>query len=182
MSVNAFRADDLEILIGAEQIAQRVQELARQISEDYAGRNPHLIGVLKGAWIFLADLVRHLQVEVTVDFLGIASYSGTTASGEVRISKDLDTSIEGRHVLVVEDILDTGQTFHYLRGVLQAHRPKSLKLVALLDKVSRRIMPVHADYRGFEIPDVFVVGYGLDYGQRYRQLRDVRVLPSVFPG
>jgi hypoxanthine phosphoribosyltransferase len=117
---------------------------------------------------------------VTVDFMGIASYGASaTSSGEVKITKDLDVRIEGRDVLIVEDILDTGRTFHYLQGLLSAHKPKSLKLVTLLDKPSRRVVPVRADYVGFAIPDLFVVGYGLDYAQKYRQLREVRVLPSL---
>jgi hypoxanthine phosphoribosyltransferase len=169
--------NDLEVLLSAGQIASRVKELAAQISADYRGRPLHLIGMLKGAWVFLADLVRYLDLEVTVDFLGFASYGGASASaGAVRITKDLDQSIEGLDVLVVEDILDTGHTFEYLRGVLEAHKPKSLKVLTLLDKPSRRVRPVQADYVGFTIPDVFVVGYGLDYSQKYRNLPDVRVL------
>ena len=172
--------ETLDVLLDAEKIAARVRELGAQISADYRGRVPHLVGILKGAWVFLADLIRHLDLEVTVDFMGIESYGmGTSSSGEVKITKDLDTSIEDRDVLVVEDILDTGRTFHFLQGVLLAHKPKSLKLVALLDKTSRRIIPVRPDYVGFEIPDLFIVGYGLDYAQKYRQLRDVRVLRSV---
>jgi hypoxanthine phosphoribosyltransferase len=171
---------DLQILLDAGKIQARVAELAQQISHDYRGRNPHLVGVLKGAWMFMADLIRQLSIEVTVDFLGIQSYGSSTLSlGEVKITKDLDVSIAGRDVLVVEDILDSGRTFHYLQGVLAAHQPASLKLVALLDKVSRRIVPVRADYVGFEIPDVFVVGYGLDYDQKYRWFPELRVLPSV---
>jgi len=170
----------LEILLDAQTIARRVRELAERISTDYRGRPLHLVGVLKGAWVFLADLIRCLDLDVTVDFLGIASYGDASrSSGEVRITKDLDHSIEGLDVLIVEDILDTGYTFEYLQGVLAAHRPKSLKAVALLDKASRRIPPVHADYVGFTIPDAFVVGYGLDYAQRYRNLPDVRILRSA---
>ena len=168
---------DLEVLIEADRIASRVRELGEQISNDYRGRTPHLVGVLMGAWVFMADLIRNLSVEATVDFLGIQSYlAGTTSSGEVRITKDLDTSIAGRDVLVVEDILDTGRTYLYLRGVLSAHHPNSVELVALLDKTGRRVVPVAADYVGFPIPDVFVVGYGLDYNQQFRRLPDVRYL------
>jgi len=135
-----------------------------------------LIGILKGAWVFLADLIRHLDLDITVDFLSIASYGDySRSSGVVRVTKDLDESIEGLDVLVVEDILDTGHTFEYLRGVLEAHKPGSLKVVTLLDKPSRRVRPVHADYVGFTIPEVFVVGYGLDHGQQYRHLPDVRI-------
>lgn len=169
--------EKLELLLDAAKIQARVRELAAQISADYRGRRVHLIGVLKGSWIFLADLIRHLDFEVTLDFLGIASYGNAQSStGEVRITKDLDTSIEGLDVLVVEDILDTGQTFEFLQGVLSAHRPKSLRMATLLDKASRRIRPVHADYVGFTIPDLFVVGYGLDFAQQYRELPDIRVL------
>jgi len=166
-----------ETLLDAAKIAQRVRELGTQISNDYRGRRLHMIGILKGAWVFMADLIRYIDVEVTVDFLGIASYgSGSTTSGQVKITKDLDRSIEGLDVLAVEDILDTGLTFTYLQEMLTARKPKTLKLVALLDKASRRRLPVHADYVGFTIPDLFVVGYGLDYAQRYRELAEIRVL------
>jgi hypoxanthine phosphoribosyltransferase len=168
---------NLEVLLNSRQIAARIRELGVEISRDYQGRTPHLICVLKGAWIFLADLIRNLSIEATVDFLGIQSYvAGTSSSGEVKITKDLDVSIAGRDVLVVEDILDTGRTFLYLQGMLRAHQPKSLKLVTLLDKTSRRAVGVKADYVGFQIPDVFVVGYGLDYDQQFRRLPEVRCL------
>ena len=175
-------ARDLEILLDANRIAARVRELGAQISGDYRGLTPHLVGILKGAWVFMADLIRQLSVDVSVDFLGIQSYGwDRDPSGEVKITKDLDESIAGRHVLVVEDILDTGRTYHFLEGVLAAHQPASLKLVTLLDKSSRRVIPVRADYVGFEIPNVFVVGYGLDYGQMYRRLPDVCILPGAPP-
>jgi hypoxanthine phosphoribosyltransferase len=174
---NGPSESSLEILLNTSQIEARIRELGEQISSDYRGATPHLVGVLMGAWIFMADLIRNLSLEATVDFLGIQSYlSGTTSSGEVRITKDLDVSIAGRDVLVVEDILDTGRTYHYLQGVLSAHQPHSLKLVTLLDKSSRRAVPVTADYVGFQIPDVFVVGYGLDYNQKFRRLPEVRYL------
>ena len=170
----------VEILLSQDQIHRRVHELGIAIAKDYRGRKPHLVGVLKGAWVFMADLIRQLDFEVTVDFLGITSYgAGVQSSGEVKITKDLDVSIEGREVLIVEDILDTGRTYKFLQEVLSVHKPRSLKLVALLDKVSRRVVPVYADYVGFEIPDVFVVGYGLDFNQQYRQLPDIRVLRSL---
>jgi hypoxanthine phosphoribosyltransferase len=172
-------SQDLEILLDAGKIAARVRELGELISADYRGRTPHLVGVLKGAWVFLADLIRHLSIEVTVDFLGIQSYGpGISPSGEVKITKDLDVSIAGRHVLVVEDILDTGRTYHYLAEALSAHQPSSLKVVTLLNKAARRVAPVQANYVGFEIPNVFVVGYGLDCDQKYRGLPDVRILPT----
>jgi hypoxanthine phosphoribosyltransferase len=170
---------DLPILLDEIKIEARIRELAAEISRDYQGTTVHLVGVLKGAWVFMADLIRHISIPCTVDFLSIQSYGADSiSSGEVKITKDLDVSIEGRDVLIVEDILDTGRTFTYLQDVLGAHGPRSLKLVALLNKRSRRAVPVEPDYVGFDIPDVFVVGYGLDYDQKYRHLRDVRYLPS----
>jgi hypoxanthine phosphoribosyltransferase len=169
---------DLPILLDAAKINARIAELAAAISADYQGKAPHLVGVLKGAWMFMADLIRKISIPCTVDFLSIQSYgSGTAPSGEVKITKDLDVSIKGRDVLVVEDILDTGRTFSYLQEVLGAHEPASLRLVALLDKQSRRVIPVEADYVGFPIPDLFVVGYGLDLDQKYRHLADIRYFP-----
>jgi hypoxanthine phosphoribosyltransferase len=177
---DASSESNLEVLLNSSQIAARIRELGEEISSDYHGRTPHLVGVLKGAWIFMADLIRNLSIEATVDFLGIQSYvAGTMSSGEVKITKDLDVSIAGRDVLVIEDILDTGRTYLYLRGLLSAHQPRSLKLVTLLDKSSRRAVAVKADYVGFQIPDVFVVGYGLDYHQQFRRLPDVRCLRQV---
>jgi hypoxanthine phosphoribosyltransferase len=176
---NASSESSLEVLLDTSRIARRVRELGAEISRDYHGRTPHLVGVLKGAWIFMADLIRNLSIEATVDFLGIQSYvAGTTSSGEVKITKDLDASIAGRDVLVVEDILDTGRTYFYLQGVLSTHQPKTLKLATLLDKTSRRVVPVKADYVGFQIPNVFVVGYGLDYNQQFRRLPEVWFLRS----
>ena len=167
-----------EILISSDRLSSRIQELGAEISRDYRGRPLRLIGVLKGAWIFLADLIRAIDLEeVTVDFLGVATYGNAKqTSGEVRFTKDLDQSIEGIEVLLVEDILDTGLTFDFILSVLRNRRPKSLRAVTLLDKASRRIRPVHADYVGFTIPDKFVVGYGLDFAQNYRQLPYIGVL------
>jgi hypoxanthine phosphoribosyltransferase len=171
---------ELPVLLDAAKIAARVRELAAEISRDYQGRTPHLVGVLKGSWVFMADLIRNLSIPCKVDFLGIASYgAGTISSGEVKITKDLDLSIEGCDVLIIEDILDTGRTFQYLQELLGAHAPRSLKLVTLLDKRSRRVVPVRPDYVGFEIPDVFVVGYGLDFDQQFRHLPDVRYIPQL---
>jgi hypoxanthine phosphoribosyltransferase len=175
--MNEGPSDNLQVLIGADKIHERVRELASQISTDYRGRSLRLIGILKGSWIFLADLIRQLDLDVSVSFLGVASYGRSTkTSGEVKITLDLDDSIEGLDVLVVEDILDTGETFRYLQGVLTGHQPRSLKSVVLLDKPARRTQHVKADYVGFTIPDVFVVGYGLDFSQQYRNLPDVCVL------
>jgi hypoxanthine phosphoribosyltransferase len=176
---SATPGSELQVLYDAETIARRVRELAARISADYRGRPLRVIGILKGAWVFLADLVRQLDLEVTVDFLSFASYGDNAhPSGAVKITKDLDQSVEGLDVLIVEDILDTGQTFEYLRGVLEAHKPRSLKVVTLLDKPSRRLRAVQADYVGFTIPDVFVVGYGLDHAQKYRHLPDLRVVST----
>ena len=169
----------LKILIRRSAIEKRVREVAQKITKDYAGQRVHLIGVLKGACIFLSDLVREIGLETSIDFIAVSSYGkGKESSGQVRVLKDLDSSIEGLNVILVEDILDTGRTYSYLQEVLKAHDPASLKLATLLDKHSRRILPVEADYVGFAIPDVFVVGYGLDYDQKYRNIADVRFIPS----
>ncbi len=165
------------ILIDAATIQSRVRELGAQITRDYRGKTPHLIGILKGACIFHADLVRAIDLGVSIDFIAVGSYGASTiSSGEVRILKDLDESVEGRDVLLVEDILDSGLTLHYLLSNLASREPKSLKVVALLNKPSRRKIEVPVDYVGFEIPDDFVVGYGLDFNQRYRNLPDIRTL------
>ena len=158
-------------------VQKRVREMGHQITKDFKGQRVHLIGVLKGAAIFLSDLIRQIRVEVSLDFIAVSSYTdGSQASGQVRLIKDLDTSIEGLNVIVVEDILDTGLTLGYLLRVLQQRKPKSLRIAALLDKPERRIKDVKADYVGFRIPNEFVVGYGLDYAERYRNLKDVCVL------
>jgi hypoxanthine phosphoribosyltransferase len=166
-----------EILLDSETIQKRVHELGAQITRDYRGKTPHLVGILKGACIFHADLVRAIDLGVSFDFIAVGSYGDSTkSSGEVRLLKDLDESLEGRDVLLVEDILDTGLTLHYLLQNLDSRGPKSLKVVALLNKPSRHRIQVPVDYVGFDIPDRFVVGYGLDFNQRYRNLADIRVL------
>jgi hypoxanthine phosphoribosyltransferase len=171
--------EPLRILLRRSAIERRVGQMGRQISRDFAGRRVHLIGVLKGASIFLADLIRHVRLEASLDFISVSSYAhGTRSSGQVRLTKDLDTSIEGLNVILVEDILDTGLTVHYLRRVLRQRRPRVLRIAALLDKRARRVRNVKADYVGFRIPNEFVVGYGLDYAGLYRNLRDVCVLSS----
>ncbi len=160
-----------EVLFSAEQIAGRIRELGESISRDYAGRDLVLAGVLRGAAFFLVDLARALSIPVTVDFLAITGYGpGSKASGVVRIVKDLEEEIAGRDVLVVEDIVDTGLTLGYLLRILRARGPASLKVCTLLDRAVRRIVDPPIVYRGFEVPDTFVVGYGLDYQQRYRNL------------
>ncbi len=165
------------VLLDAGTIQKKVRELGAKITKDYRGKTPHLIGILKGASIFHADLVRSIDLGVSFDFIAVGSYGGSTkSSGEVRILKDLDESVEGRDVLLVEDILDTGLTLHYLLQNLESRGPKSLKVVTLLNKPSRREIEVKADYVGFDIPDHFVVGYGLDFNQRYRNLPDICIL------
>ena len=167
--------EHLRILLRSSAVQKRVREMGLQISKDFKGQRVHLIGVLKGAAIFLSDLIRQIRVDVSLDFMAVSSYGkGSRTSGQVRLIKDLDTSIEGLNVIVVEDILDTGLTLGYLLRVLQQRKPKSLRIAALLDKPERRIKKdVKADYVGFQIPNEFVVGYGLDYAERYRNLRGV---------
>jgi hypoxanthine phosphoribosyltransferase len=167
----------LRVLISAERIQARIRELGEQISRDYPDGNLHLVCILKGACFFLTDLARAMKRDVFVDFMGISTYGkGKTSSGEVKVTKDLDISLEGSHVLVVEDIIDSGVTLSYLMNVLGQRKPKSLRIVTLLDKPERRLRPVEVAYRGFEIPDEFVVGYGLDYAERYRNLDDICVM------
>lgn len=175
--------DDVdEILIPESALQSRVRELGHAISSDYEGKEPLLVGILTGAFLFLADLLRHVTIPCQVDFMATSSYGvGTESSGIVRILKDLDQTIEGRHVLIVDDIIDTGLTMDYLLETLKARYPASLRVCALLDKVPRRRREVRIDYRGFEIPDKFVVGYGLDFAGRYRNVPFVCVLkPQVY--
>ncbi len=169
--------NELRLLIGAEQIRARVAEMGRQIQADYAGRPLRLIAILKGACFFLSDLARAIGSDVSIDFMGIASYGRSkSSSGEVKVTKDLDNEIAGLDVLIVEDIVDTGITLTYLYHVLQQRKPRSLRIATLLDKPSRRLKPVDVAYIGFQIPDEFVVGYGLDYAEKYRNLSDICVL------
>jgi hypoxanthine phosphoribosyltransferase len=165
-----------DLLYSAEAIAQRVAELGAQISADYGDRPLVLIGVLKGSFMFMADLIRHIHCPVRIEFIGTKSYAGTSSSGEVQLTKDLDKPIEGEDVLLVEDIVDTGLTLNYLRQMLAQRGPASLRIVAFLDKPARRRIEVRANYVGFLIEDRFVVGYGLDFEQKYRNLQDVCVL------
>lgn len=168
---------NLKVLLSRDQIQKRVTEIGSSISTDFHGQPVVLIGVLKGATIFLSDLARNIALDATFDFISVSSYgSEKQSSGEVRLNKDVDNSMEGKNVILVEDILDTGLTMSYLLKMLAAHRPRALKVAALLDKTSRRILPIHADYVGFEIPDQFVVGYGMDAGERYRNLPDICIV------
>jgi len=169
---------ELKVLISREQIAGRVAELGRQITTDFAGESVVLVGVLKGAAIFLSDLSRQIHLDSTFDFISVSSYGNAKQnSGEVKLMKDVDQSMEGRNLILVEDILDTGLTMSYLKKMMLAHHPKAFKIAALLDKKCRRQQPIYADYAGFEIPDEFVVGYGMDFDERYRNLPDICVVP-----
>ena len=177
--------NELRILLSRQQIAERVAEMGATITRDFAGEAIIFVGVLKGAAIFLSDLARQVHLDATFDFIGVSSYGnrsdrpeGWDSSGEVRLTKDVDQKMAGRNVLLVEDILDTGLTITYLKRMLMAHQPKTLRIAALLDKPSRRKLPIEADYLGFTIPDEFVVGYGLDYAEQYRNLPDICVLPA----
>lgn len=165
------------VLLDSSTIQKRVRELGVQITSDYQGKSPLLVGILKGAGIFHSDLVRSIELDLSYDFMAVGSYgNSTTSSGEVRILKDLDQSLEGKDVMLVEDIVDTGLTLQYLVKTVKARQPNSLKIVALLNKPSRREIAVEPDYIGFNIADVFVVGYGLDYDQHYRNLPDIRLI------
>jgi len=179
---------DLKVLIPRQDVAKRVSELGAQISRDYAGQSVNLVGVLKGAAIFLADLARQIELDATFDFIGVSSYgnrpsptqelkTGWDSTGEVRLTKDVDQSLKEKNIILVEDILDTGLTMTYLKKLLMARQPRSLKVAALLDKPSRRKLPLEGDYVGFKIPDEFVVGYGLDYAEKFRNLADICVIP-----
>src|SRR6202790_458040 len=174
--------DITEILISEAEILNKVAELGKQITEDYRGKYLLLLGTLKGAVPFIADLARAIELPLEIDYMAISSYGNTTeSSGIVRILKDLEGPVQHKHVLIVEDIVDSGQTLHYLMDVLRQRRPMSLRVCTLLDKGRERVKPVELDYTGFQIPDRFVVGYGQDYAQRYRNLPYIGILkPSVY--
>lgn len=170
-------AEQIKVLLSEEEVDRRIQEMGEQISRDYAGKQVHLVCVLKGGSFFLCELAKRITVPVSLDFMSVSSYGGATkSSGVVRIVKDLDEPLKDKDVLVVEDIVDSGRTLSYLMEMLQKRGPASLKLCTLLDKPDRRVVDVKVDYTGFEIPDQFVVGYGLDYDQKYRNLPYIGVV------
>lgn len=176
--------DIQEVLYSEEEIQRKVKELAEIVSREYEGRNPLVICVLKGAFIFMADLTKNITIPMELDFMAVSSYGkATRSSGEVRIVKDLDQSVEGRDILIVEDIIDSGLTLSYLIDVLERRNALSVRVVALFDKPGRRTSEINADYTGFVIPDAFVVGYGLDYAEKYRNLPFIGILkPEVYAG
>jgi len=182
MSQNAttpseFSNPNLEVVISAKEIQQRVSEIGARITHDYAGRRPHLVCVLKGAAIFLSDLMRSIDLSLSVDYIAVSSYGkGTSTSGEVKVLKDLDGPLEGRDIIIVEDILDTGLTLSYLLASFRTRGASSIRIATLLNKPERRRVEVQADYVGFDIPDFFAVGYGLDYDERYRNLPYIGLL------
>lgn len=170
-------SDKIKVLLPEEEVVERIRQIGKQITEDYEGEEIFLICTLKGASFFACELAKRINLPLTLDFIAVASYgSSTRSSGEVRMIKDLDESIEGKNVIVVEDIVDTGRTLSYLLEMMKKRNPKSLKLCSLLDKPERRVVEVAVDYKGFEVPDLFVVGYGLDYAQKYRNLPYIGVL------
>lgn len=173
-------AESIRVLVPEEEVDARIRELGEKISKDYEGKQIHLICVLKGGVFFMCELAKRITVPVSMDFMCVGSYGdGTKSNGVVRIAKDLDESIEGKDVLIVEDIIDSGNTLYYLMDVLQRRKPASLRLCTLLDKPDRRVKDVKVDYTGFDIPDEFVVGYGLDYAQKYRNLPYIGVVEGV---
>ncbi len=175
--------ETMDVLYSTAQIAERVKSIGAAISKEYDGQAIVLIGVLKGAAIFLADLARAITVDNTFDFVAVSSYGrARVSSGAVKLIKDIDNPIEGKHVILVEDILDTGLTLSYLRGLMLQHKPASLKIATCLDKPERRLVPIEADYVCFSIPNRFVIGYGMDYAERYRGVEDIRIFPDTPPG
>ncbi len=169
----------MPVLLSKQQIAERVAEIGAQITRDYDGQSVVLIGVLKGAAIFLSDLARSIKIDATFDFVAVSSYGrARVSSGAVKLIKDIDNPIEGKHVILVEDILDTGLTMSYLRGLMLQHKPASLKIATCLDKPERRLVPIEADYVAFKIPNHFVIGYGMDFAEVYRNVEDIRLFPE----
>ena len=176
-----MRNDIERILISEEELREKVSEMGKKISRDFEGKDPILVGVLKGCFIFMADLMRYVDISCSMDFMSVSSYSGTSSTGAVKINKDLGEDIEGRHLIIVEDILDSGVTLSYLKQYLMVRKPASITIATLMDKPARRKADIYADYSCFEIPDAFVVGYGLDYNERYRNLPYIGVLkPEIY--
>ena len=178
----SMRDDILKVLFTEEQLKEKCAEMGAQITKDYQGKNMVLVTVLKGAVVYMADLMRHIDLECAIDFMVVSSYgSGTKSTGVVKIVKDLDEDLSGKDILIVEDILDTGMTLNYLKGLLSSRNPASIRIATLLDKPERRAVELQADYVGYQVPDEFVVGYGLDYDEKYRNLPFVGVLkPEVY--
>lgn len=174
--------NDIErVLISEEELQAKVKEMGAKISEDFRGKDPLFVGVLKGCFIFMSDLLRYVDIKCTMDFMAVSSYQGTSSTGAVKIAKDLSQDIEGRHIIIVEDILDSGVTLSYLKKYLEVRKPASISIATLLDKPARRKADVYADYSCFEVPDAFVVGYGLDYNEVYRNLPYIGVLkPEMY--
>ncbi|MBQ7895307.1 MAG: hypoxanthine phosphoribosyltransferase [Oscillospiraceae bacterium] len=176
-----MKRDIQEVLISEEELDAAVAKVGKKISEDFCGKDPIFVGVLKGCFMFMADLMRYVTINCSMDFMSVSSYSGTSSTGAVRINKDLNENIEGRHIIIVEDILDSGVTLNYLKNYLMVRKPASITIATLMDKPSRRKADVYADYSCFEVPDAFVVGYGLDYNERYRNLPYIGVLkPEIY--
>jgi hypoxanthine phosphoribosyltransferase len=173
---------DIEsVLISAEEIEKNVAVIGAKISKDFDGKDPVFVGVLKGCFIFMADLMRHVTINCSMDFMAVSSYSGTTSTGAVKINKDLSQDIAGKDLILVEDILDSGVTLNYLKNYLSVRKPASIHVVTLMDKPARRKADIYADYSCFEVPDAFVVGYGLDYNERYRNLPYIGILkPEIY--
>lgn len=178
MAATGRAMPELKVLFTRQQIAERVAAMGAELTRDFASQPIIFVGVLKGACLFLSDLARAVALDATFDFIAVSSYGKNAhSSGEVKLIKDVDQSVQEKNVILVEDILDTGLTLTYLKKLISNHQPRSLKVAALLDKPSRRLLPFTADYTGFQIPDHFVVGYGMDYNERYRNLADIKILP-----
>ena len=173
--------DIQRVLLSKDEIESKLTEIGRKISEDYSGKEPVFVGILKGCFIFMADLMRHIDVNCSVDFMAVSSYDGTSSTGAVKINKDLSQDINGKDIILVEDILDSGVTLNYIKNYLSVRQPNSIKIVTLLDKPARRKADIKADYFCFDVPDAFVVGYGLDYNEKYRNLPYIGILkPEIY--